>query len=151
MGIFGIGDEVVGLARDVVKRVWPDADAADLRNFEVAMADRMAQKEIELAQMAAQKDMSLAQTAINAEEAKSSNLFVSGWRPFIGWVCGVCIALYYIPMFIIGMTLWVWASVKAGVIVPRPELGIMDILGLAGSMLGLSLIRMTEKIKGVAR
>lgn len=33
-----------------------------------------------------------AQTAINLEEAKSENLFVSGWRPFIGWVCGSALA-----------------------------------------------------------
>lgn len=33
-----------------------------------------------------------AQTAVNLEEAKSESLFVSGWRPFVGWVGGVCLA-----------------------------------------------------------
>lgn len=33
-----------------------------------------------------------AQAAINLEEAKSDKLFVSGWRPFIGWVCGTALA-----------------------------------------------------------
>ena len=151
MSLFGVGNEIVGLARDVVKRVWPDADAVSLRDFESAMQERLGQKELELAQIASQKEVNLAQNAVNAEEAKNANMFVSGWRPFIGWVCGVCIALYYVPLFIIGMGLWVWSCLKAGIIVPRPELGILDILGLVSSMLGMSLIRMTEKIKGVAR
>jgi len=34
----------------------------------------------------------LAQIAVNTEEAKSSSLFVSGWRPFVGWVCGASLA-----------------------------------------------------------
>ena len=29
------------------------------------------------------------QDATNAEEAKSTSLFVSGWRPFVGWVCAI--------------------------------------------------------------
>jgi hypothetical protein len=33
-----------------------------------------------------------AQTAINLEEAKSEKIFVAGWRPFVGWVCGFALA-----------------------------------------------------------
>lgn len=38
----------------------------------------------------------LAQIDVNKEEAKSISLFVSGWRPFVGWVCGV--ALLYVAL-----------------------------------------------------
>ncbi len=49
-----------------------------------------------LVQMQAQQDDMIkaflasdqAQSLVNAEEAKNSNLFVSGWRPFLGWVFG---------------------------------------------------------------
>ena len=30
------------------------------------------------------------QTKINEAEAGHRTLFVAGWRPFIGWVCGTC-------------------------------------------------------------
>lgn len=36
--------------------------------------------------------LQLAQIAVNQEEAKSASFFVAGWRPFIGWVCGVSLA-----------------------------------------------------------
>ena len=39
-----------------------------------------------------------AQTDINLEEAKSTNWFVAGWRPFIGWVCGTGLAYQFIFM-----------------------------------------------------
>ena len=43
----------------------------------------------ELATMADNHAQELAkgQLAINAEEAKSRNIFVSGWRPSVGWCC----------------------------------------------------------------
>ena len=41
------------------------------------------------------------QIEINKVEAAHKSLFVAGWRPFIGWVCGVALAYAYIgqPMF----------------------------------------------------
>ncbi len=36
------------------------------------------------------------QISINQEEAKHSNVFVAGWRPFIGWVCGSALAFNFI-------------------------------------------------------
>lgn len=36
--------------------------------------------------------LDLAQIAVNQEEAKSESLFVAGWRPFVGWVCGIGLA-----------------------------------------------------------
>ena len=104
----------------------------------------------ELAQINSLAEVDKAQLEVNSAEAQNPNLFVSGWRPFIGWTCGVAMALYYIPLFVIGMVLWVWACIKAGAIVPRPDLGIMEIIGLVSSMLGMATIRMFEKKAGVA-
>lgn len=40
--------------------------------------------------------INLAQIEVNKEEAKNTNLFVSGWRPYVGWVCGN--ALLYVAI-----------------------------------------------------
>ena len=45
-----------------------------------------------------------AQTDINLQEAKHPNIFVSGWRPFIGWVCGSAITYNFI---INPITIWI--------------------------------------------
>lgn len=36
------------------------------------------------------------QADINLEEAKSSNLFIAGWRPSLGWVCSAAFAWVYV-------------------------------------------------------
>ena len=104
----------------------------------------------QLAELTAISEVDKGQLAVNQAEAQNPSLFVSGWRPFIGWVCGVALCLYYIPMFVIGISLWIWACIQAGGLVPRPDLGIMEIMGLVTSLLGMSTIRMMEKMKGVA-
>ena len=93
----------------------------------------------------------LAQTEINKVEASHSSTFVAGWRPFIGWVCGGAIALYYGLQILVGMMLWIWACYQAGVMVERPELGIAEIIGLTSVLLGAASLRTFEKVKGVAR
>ena len=52
--------------------------------------EKAAELELKLKELEAQ--VIAGQNAINLEEAKSENLFVSGWRPFIGWVCGSAFA-----------------------------------------------------------
>jgi hypothetical protein len=106
---------------------------------------------MEAALVKASNEAALAQVEVNKIEAGHSSVFVAGWRPFIGWVCGVALALYYVPMFIIGMGLWVWACLEAGAMVPRPELGVAEIIGLVMAMLGLGGLRTFEKLHGVAR
>ena len=84
-------------------------------------------------------------------EAAGSSLFATGWRPAIGWVCAVALAAYYIPRFVVGTVLWVVAAWGQPVLPPMPEMGIGDILGLVGSLLGMSWLRTAEKKAGVAR
>ncbi|MFN8994542.1 MAG: 3TM-type holin [Pseudomonadota bacterium] len=124
----------------LVDRLIPDKAAAE-----------RAKADMEAALVKASNEAALAQVEVNKIEAGHSSVFVAGWRPFIGWVCGVALALYYIPMFIIGMALWVWACLEAGSLVPRPELGVAEIIGLVMAMLGLGGLRTFEKLNGVAR
>ena len=91
------------------------------------------------------------QTAVNTAEAGNASVFVAGWRPAIGWVCAGSLALYYGPTFLVGQGLWIWASIHSGRMAPRPDLGITDIMGLLGPMLGLGTMRTVEKLQGVAR
>lgn len=93
------------------------------------------------------------QVELNKIEAAHSSVFVAGWRPAIGWVCAASLAVYYIPRFAVGTGMWVWACFQTTppALVPLPEMGIADILGLVGSLLGMSWMRTQEKKAGVAR
>jgi hypothetical protein len=110
-----------------------------------------ARLDMEAALVASANQAAMAQVEVNKIEAAHASVFVSGWRPAIGWVCAAAMALYYIPMALVGTGLWAWACIQAGVIVPRPEMGIVEIIGLVTSLLGMGTLRTTEKLNGVAR
>lgn len=117
----------LSLAGDVINKIWPD------------------KTEAEKAQLAAAVAIVQGQIDINKAEAASPNGFTSGWRPFIGWVCGAALACQYIAR-----PLLAWAGVVTGH--PFPELpGIDDNLWqLMLGMLGLGGLRSFEKVKRVA-
>src|SRR4051812_15400577 len=48
----------------------------------------------------------IAQQVLNELNAKSESIFVAGWRPFIGWVAGFTLAIYYIPQFSVATYMW---------------------------------------------
>lgn len=85
------------------------------------------------------------QMQVNAIEAQHKSIFVAGWRPFIGWVCGFSLAFYYIPRIILNDAMWVWACLKAEALVPFPEMAISDLMGLLTGMLGFGLMWTLEK------
>jgi hypothetical protein len=90
------------------------------------------------------------QAAINMEEAKHRSLFVAGWRPFIGWVCGVGLCWNWILKPI--ATFVIAILVAKGVMFPigeLPTLGAGEIVGLVMSMLGLGALRSYEKKAGL--
>lgn len=104
----------------------------------------------------------LAQVDVNKTEAQSSMLFVAGWRPAVGWVGAVSLAAAYIPKAVVLTALWSYQAVViisawkgAGtpppVLPAFPDLGLVDILGLLGSMLGMGYMRHKETLAGVAR
>jgi hypothetical protein len=124
----------------LIDRLIPDRAAAE-----------KAKVEMEAELIRASNEAALAQVEVNKIEAAHSSVFVAGWRPAIGWVCAGAMALYYIPMALVGTGLWAWACIQAGAIVPRPEMGIVEIIGLVTSLLGMGTLRTTEKLNGVAR
>jgi TM2 domain-containing membrane protein YozV len=92
----------------------------------------------------------LAQLAVNAVEAKHENIFVAGWRPFIGWVCGFAFAYNFIiqPLFVF----LIWAlTTFYGVEFPianLPDLDMASLLAVLGGILGLGTLRTYEKRTG---
>ena len=81
------------------------------------------------------------QMEINKVEAASSSLFVSGWRPSIGWVCGAGFAV----QFVIG-PLAEWGSALAGHPVKVPTMDTGTMMPLLLGMLGLGGLRTAEKL-----
>lgn len=99
--------------------------------------------EIEMRKLDQALDM--AQLAVNTEEAKSSSVFVSGWRPAIGWTCGL--GLLYVS-FLLPVSQFV-AKIY-GYAGSFPEVDTTITMQVLFGMLGLSGMRTYEKTKGVA-
>lgn len=104
--------------------------------------------------------LQLAQIEVDSDEAKSTNWFVAGWRPAVGWVCVVALALIYWPKAIVLTSIWTAQCVNLIIntsgssfnhlVLPAfPDLGATDLLGLLGSILGLGAMRTFEKHQGV--
>tara|TARA_X000001382_G_scaffold92621_1_gene67196 strand:- start:469 stop:906 length:438 start_codon:yes stop_codon:yes gene_type:complete len=122
------------IVSDVIDRVIPDKEAA-----------AKAKLEMQASMMANEHAITLAQLEINREEAKSDNIFVSGWRPAVGWL-GVLALLW---VYIIHPLL-AWASINLGWQAP-PEVDTTVILQILTGLLGFGALRTFEKTKGVAR
>lgn len=127
LDVTGVG-AVADLASNVINKIWPD------------------KSEEEKQQLAAAVMVVQGQIDINKEEAKSESVFVAGWRPFIGWVCGSACA-------------WNWIGLpiaKAGLLIAGYGMDIKsadlsEMLPVLMGMLGLGALRTAEKFKGVAR
>ena len=78
------------------------------------------------------------QAAINKIEASHRSIFVAGWRPFIGWVCGTGLLFVFL---VNPLLMWFTGS-------PGPVLPLDAMTELVLAMLGLGGLRTVEKIKG---
>lgn len=86
------------------------------------------------------------QMEVNKQEAASSSVFVSGWRPAIGWVCAG--ALFYQYLLVPLLT---WATAAVGFNLPTPPSLDGSLWELMFGLLGMGGLRTYEKIAGVAR
>ena len=111
--------------------------------------DKQMQLAHDLSTMAEKHAQELAkgQLAINKEEAKSGNIFIAGWRPFIGWSCGVALVWHFIAApFII-----FFAALFGATLPPLPEFDMGSLMTVLMGMLGLGGLRTFEKYKKVAK
>ncbi len=88
---------------------------------------------------------SLAQIELNKVEAGHRSIFVAGWRPFIGWVCGLALLWHFILF-----DLLTWVTVNFFPHVSElPELtGTETLVTVLLSLLGLGAMRTVEKFGG---
>jgi hypothetical protein len=114
----------------VLDRVLPDPAQQAAAKLELMKL----QQNGELAQITGQME-------INKVEAASSSLFVSGWRPSVGWVCSAGFAV----QFIIG-PLAEWGAALYGHPVKFPQMDTGTMMPLLLGMLGLGGLRTAEKL-----
>ena len=91
---------------------------------------------------------SLAQAEINKIEAAHRSVFVAGWRPFIGWVCGVALAWHFI---LFDVAVWVTVNFFPEVTEIPKLTGTETLATVLLSLLGLGAFRTVEKLGGRAR
>lgn len=124
---------VLDIGSKIIDRLFPDPAAK-------------AAAELELLKLTQAGDLQtvLAQLEINAKEAAHPSVFVAGWRPFVGWCCGV--GLGYAT---IGHNVLAWLAVARGWPVP-PAVDTDVLIYTLGGLLGIGGLRTLEKVKGVA-
>ena len=125
----------------LIDKLWPDPaqrDVAKLKLLEL-------QQNGELAQLASETTLAKGQLDVNAAEAANPKLFVSGWRPAVGWVC----VLGFFVQFVVAPSC-TWLAKLLGHDIPFPNLDISTMMPLLIGMLGLGGLRTAEKFNGVA-
>ena len=97
--------------------------------------DKKAQIAFELSTMAERhaQELALAQIKVNQEEAKG-NWFQSSWRPLIGWICGLSLAINYLISPI---------CAGFGILIPQADMSVM--MPLLLGMLGIAGMRSVDK------
>ena len=88
------------------------------------------------------QEIAKGQMAINQVEAANSNLMVSGWRPFIGWTCGLGMFGNFIT---IPFSNFVLALLELDIVIPLVPLDTM--MPVLMGMLGLGAMRTFEKTR----
>lgn len=133
---------LIPILGSVLDKIIPNTAERERAKAEIAL--KLAENETELVKLFAAQDQG--QIEINKEEAKSNSLFVSGWRPFIGWTCGVGCAWAFVLKPILD-----WGVKIAGSTATLPVLQTGELMSLMLGLLGMGTLRTYEKFKGVAR
>ena len=126
---------LIGPATSLLDKFIEDKDQKMALAHEIStMAERHAQ------------ELAKGQLEVNKVEAASKSMFVAGWRPFIGWVCGVGFLANFIliPMANFGLAL---ASVEITI----PMIDTTQMMPVLMGMLGLGAMRTVEKVQKVSR
>lgn len=122
-----------------------DAIAAGLKIIDKFVPDPAAKAKAESDLRDSLQKWDADQSQVNAAEAASGSIFVGGWRPFIGWVCGAALAYQYVVA-----PLAVWLGFLVGHPIPKPPALDDSLWQLMLGMLGMGGLRTFEKIRGVA-
>lgn len=121
---------------DVIGRFLPEdkeARAEAERQIEQQLATHLAK-------------IDLAQLDINKQEASHRSIFVAGWRPFIGWTCGLALAWTYV-----GVPILQFILAQTGHLIDLPSLDMSQMMPVLMGILGLGGLRTFEKFKKVSK
>jgi hypothetical protein len=142
------------IGKSILSRVWPDPKDQAEQLFKLEELRSAGDSE----KLNAHVQAMAGQLKINLADANSGNAFQSGWRPAIGWVGAVSLALMYIPKALVITYIWTyqaivtlngWDGVSVLILPVFPDLGVSDIIGLIMSMLGVAAMRSYDKGKGI--
>ena len=125
---------IVTVGSQLITRLFPDPAQAAAANLELTKM----QMSGELAQITGQLD-------INKVEAASTSVFVSGWRPFVGWVCGL--GLGYVAIV---EPIARFIATMVGYTGNFPVIDTTITMQVLMGMLGLAGMRSYDKKNGVA-
>ena len=127
-------EQLIGPITGLLDKFIEDKDQKALLAHEVAtMAQRHAQ------------ELTIAQIEVNKTEAQSRNIFVAGWRPFVGWTCGIALAWHFVGL---PVTLFMTSMFQVET-PPLPEFEMESLMTVLLGMLGLGGLRTFEKTKGL--
>lgn len=120
------------LGSKICDRVLPDKAANDAAKAE-------------LAKMVAAGEMEqiTGQITIDQTEAASKSIFVAGWRPFVGWICGCGLAYEFLLRPLLTFAVGFWRPTYGA-----PALDMGTLLELLLALLGMGAMRTIDKING---
>ncbi len=134
-----IGDLIKGLIGPIIAPLIDRIPDANER--------ARAKEAVEAQMLAAMTSLVQGQLAINQKEAEHGSIFVAGWRPGIGWICGIALGWNFIVQ-----PIGSWAAFLAGAdLAGMPTLDTGELTTILLGMLGLGGLRTYEKRLGVAR
>ncbi len=137
---FGL-DDIIGAGLDIINKFIPDPAAKAQAAYQMAQL----QQQTEFKQLDAQIATIQSQTDTNKVEAQNNSVFVAGWRPFIGWICGSCLGWNYCALPLLSTAFAVF-----GHPVTMPQADLSEMMPVLIGMLGLGGMRTFEKLNGVS-
>lgn len=127
---------ILGTVGTIINKIWPDKTEVEKQKFLLELQEQLNQTELAKGQL-----------EVNREEAKNGNLWVSGWRPAVGWVCASAFAWSFL-----GQPLVSYFVALSGHPIPAfPALDTGSMLTVLMGMLGLGGFRTYEKVKGLTK
>lgn len=137
MGLFEL---VAAPILKIIDKVVPDPVAKAAAQLEVLKL----KQDGDFREMESTLKRDLGQLEVNKVEAASSSTFVSAWRPATGWICNLGLLYQFVAQPLLS-----WFASAKGFPAP-PRLDTDTLIMVLGGMLGLSGMRTTEKLNGVA-
>ena len=140
LDITGLGS-IFDFGGKILDKIFPDKDAADRAKLELFKLQQAG----ELKQIENDFNLAMEQLKVNAIEAAHPSVFVSGWRPAVGWVCVAAYCYNYVAMPLI---VWSAQLIMASDKVPAMiTLDTGELTTLLFGMLGIGTLRTVEKLK----